>query len=1390
MDGNFGERDEAVGPISAIMPTSRLGVKFHARFSVDTISAIPIKKRRFIFSRSPSPPPETNSSLTVDCVTTQNKSFSLVQTPSLEASDIPICLTASSNEGSSLESGFNNFVNGDISENPKHQDPIEHDCNVKLESTVSIAFKEENGLKDTVSDDKPVFLKGIEQHSAPVGHVDAPMEEEILDAKHFSSQTSAARLSENTELLCKETFEKVHISESRSVRQAQLELQDPNSQEETYVQDPHKKCFASGPNTDSAESCLDRSNWDLNTTMDTWDESMNDSARNHEDEGHKRSGFVGFLGRVTQPIFMGASPTDRTPNASPPLSSEPKSLSSDHFLSLCTSPKSGGVCCNTETDACLDLHLKPALMSESYFPYPTPFSLGNVDSLKETQFLILSTMPSSSSADPKYSLCGAVKSEPYHECIQLEEKKTEIAGSEAFGLKPIKSEPCEIGEASKITISGVNSASDAAIKLEPVENKSQDSVAGQETSLSHISADDHNLLQSSKIPLEAVGSDIMASNTKSDSFIKDVIMQIPGEYPHLHKFEADSMAQVMQNEVLSNDKIVHRTMSAAAGSSQSENGIFCEPKSLVLEPLVDEDRELISIKQASNEGSEHADSFIKSQVEGQIMNYGTSLESEACEQPHIAVESLCESFNSGTFVERVVDEKAEIDFGLSLSKTDSKTTAVVETYANCDALKFNQAMNQPICMMEQGDNECKTGSPNVIDGVMGAVHEKGGINDHGYEDGEVKDGAFLGANGDSHLRVEIKMAEGTCPRDIADVPVAMSSSHELVKHSIIESSEMSKDLGTVECANDIDPAIATDLQESSSVTGDSNRVKTSKTTKKIPRDSTKKDKVSERKTKSDKFPTLRVASIENNANGSGIMEKAGGRAKSSVPLSSSEAITDAYDRGPTGRIINLNSASSRNMKPIHERPLLSRVERDNSADELFMKEKSHSRLSRDENPIEKSHKAEIDKKRALACGNHGSGSINSRVKGGSDSSRLRFRDKQRPNQFIDRNCDPNYMREQINEHNDFGYSRAISSAEVSLGSGSDASVPCAGRISRKVTNKLQSRAHMACRRHSPGGPDQMPVMRHPTGEVNPSRCLHRDAPDLIYVSQEKMNRPVPGEMLDPLRAHPHSQFERTDRIPAHHERLSLSPVRRRGPTRLTPPMCSPRSQARSPSHWPPHDASEGFNGQPEMVQCRTGTPIVMQESMRSTRQHYAEEILARRRGSAYRARLPDGMMEVVSSREHDFPRPGRDFPRKIQRLDMNDPRQVPAEYYRTPFDHGQIHELFVDDECAVGRRCNEMHVPARYRQHCFEGDDVENFSFRGEEGPPRSYRYQAEGNQGFNEGGNSREFEGRFKNRLGNTSRRYRHIEQQQHENGFRHQDGQGWNDSGFNNIRPKRRRF
>ncbi|XP_020597339.1 uncharacterized protein LOC110037102 [Phalaenopsis equestris] len=1376
----------------------KLGLKHHATHFL-TISAIPIKKRRFIFPRSPSPPPETQSSPTVECNTTQNRSFSLVQVPSLEASDIPTSLAASRDEGSSVESGFKNLVSGDISAVSKHPDSIEHDCYEKLQSMETIVVQGENGLKDTVSNDELFSLKVIDQHLAPVDHVGVPNQASAAQEisgntelrcngtfenvpnqtsaaqqislntelhcnetfENVPNQTSAAQqISGNTELHCNEAFENVQISDSPSVRQAQLELQDPSSWKETYAHDPQKKIFTSGPNTDSAQSCLDRSNWDLNMTMDAWEGSMNDLEPNNAGDGEDRS----LLGRGPQPNLLGASATNKKPNASPPRICGPRSLSSNCFRSLCTSSKSGGACYNFDTEACLDLHLKPSFMSESYTTRETTFTLGNFDSLKETQFLGLSTMPLSSFADSKFSLCGAVKPEPYHESIELEEMKTEIAGSGAFGLKPIKSEPCEIGGASRITISGVvNSASDAAMKPETVEDESQDSVSAKETRLPHTSAHDHSLLQSANTPLEAVGTGTIALNTKSDSLIKDAIMQIPGDYSHLHKYEAVGFTEIEPDEVHSNDKVCHRTMSAAASTAQSEKGVFCETISSVVESLVYEGRELISSKQASNEGTENADLLITCEIEGQIMN----LVSEACQQPHIAAESLRESFNAGTLKESSIDQKAKIDSHVSFSETDSKTVTVVETRANCDVLESNQSQTPSICMVEeQVDNECKAGSPHVLDVVMQEAHEKGGIDDHGYEDGEVKDGALLCANVDSSFTVKIKQGEASCPRGIVDIPVAMSSPHELVKHSITETCMMPKDPRTVDIASTIDPALAADLQESSSVTGDSDKMRTSRTTRKTPRDSLKRDKISERKTRSDRDPTLRVVGIEKKADGSGVIENAGGRAKSFVSPSANETIEEAIDRVRTGRIINLNSASSRKMKPIHERPLSSRVKRGNPAEKFFKRENYHPGHIRDENHSEKFRKTE-NERRGLACGNRGSGSIHSRVRGGSDYSPLKFRDKQRSNQFVDRNCDPNYMQEQINGHSDFRYSRAINSAAISMASGSDASAPSVGRISRKITSELQTRGQMACRRHSPAVPEEIQVMRHPASEVNPSRRLQRDAHDLLYVTQEKMNRPVPGEMLDTLRPRPHSQFERTDRITSHRERVSLSPVHRRGPPQL-PSMRSPRSQDMSPSHWSPHSPSEGFNGQ-----------------------HYAEEIMARRRGSAYGDRLPDGMMEAISSREHNFSRSGREFPRKIQRLDMNDPRQVPGECYRMPFGHGQIHELGVDGEYAVGRRCNEMHAPARYREHCILDDDVENFSFHGEESPPRPYRYHAEGNEGFNEGGNSREFEGRFKNRLGNTSRRYRHIEeQQQHEDGFRHQEGQGWNDSGFNNIRPKRRRY
>lgn len=1187
----------------------KLGVKLHTGPFRDTFFTVPIKKRHLFFPRSPSPPPETQSLPTID----------------YETGDPPTNLT---DKGSH-----------DISEAPKHHDLIRDDCNDRKQV--------ESGLQDTFSDEKLVSFKGIEGSSELVSRGDLAMEEENLDSKNNSDEAFASE-----KISGDSSFEKLH--NRGSVRREQLELHDPClwNKEKLDAHDLQKINVLSGSNTVSTQSSLHRSRWDLNMTMDAWEESPSDSAtKNPECDGNGGPGFSSLFGR-NRPS---ACSTREESDASPPKFCEPNNLSNDTFLSLHTSPKSGPRVYNSEAEAYLDLCLKPSFIPKSNFSYKNLFNVGTLDSLK---CLSLSVNPSSTPETKKY-ICGAVKSQTH---VGIQERK-----AETFILKPIKSESCEIGEASRIIAPGlVNSASVAAIKEEPVEDRdqSQDHSMAKETRDSHLRSYGHNLLESAKF---------MDSNAKPDSHMKDGILQTPRECPKQLKCEVDSMVQVMQD--------------ADKGSKS------------------------ISINQSSNEGSEHADLFIKHQSEeGQNMN----LQNESWEDDKTA--NLQEELSiSGTLAENAADEKSEAVSRLSLSETDSKTELGAETYLNADVIECIQTCKDLSFPFEEEecDNECDPDSPHAIDGVIGAVFEKGEVDSRGFEDGELRDEASLRANAGSHLVDAIEKSDDICSRG-PDDSAAVSSLPERGKHLAVESPEMSKDPGTVECVNNADPSVAADLQESSSVTGDSGRREMGRTTRKMPRDSLRKDKMSEWKTKFDRDPT--IVNIDKKGDGSGAAENCGGHIESSFPLSS-DSKRDAFTGGCSGRIINLNSASSRNMKRIHESSLSSRIEREKSADKSFKRQKYRFGRSRDGDPSVRYHKIGNDKQRGLACGRRRSGSVHMRVKGGSNLSPSRVRDERQLNQFGGRNFDLNYTRDQMHVHDDFRYSRPIPPSEVSMNSMMDASIP--RRISRKVSDH--------------------------TGEVHS---------ELGYVSQPKSRRTMPD------RAQSH------DRIPAHRERLSLSP----------------RSRGMSPSHWPPHTAPEGFSGQTDMVQCRSGAPAVMQESMRSTcQQRLTEEIFGRRRVSGHGSRPHEDMMEAGSSREHDFPR--KDFSHKIY------PRQITDEYYGPSFARGQIRELPVGRESAVRRRYGEACDPVRYRQRCIGND--EDFSFHVEGCPPRSYGYHGEGHQGFNRGGCSSKVGGRFKNRLGNPSKRYRGMEQEQHDaDGFRHLAELGWNDSGFNNERPRNSRY
>lgn len=384
----------------------------------------------------------------------------------------------------------------------------------------------------------------------------------------------------------------------------------------------------------------------------------------------------------------------------------------------------------------------------------------------------------------------------------------------------------------------------------------------------------------------------------------------------------------------------------------------------------------------------------------------------------------------------------------------------------------------------------------------------------------------------------------------------------------------------------------------------------------------------------------------------------------------------------------------------------------------------------------------------------------------------------------DRNSNAEHLIDEINSSTGVRYSRPVTAGEIAIGKSPEGS----NRLGRKLTNEeMQNISRLPPRqRQSPEGRVQRSLGRHMIG---------RDMPDfLLLAHEEKLLRNLPEDMVEQsMLSHRRSQYERGGDILIGRERRSLSPLpRRTGPLQLPSNglNSSPRSQQRLARPWSPsRRPQDGFSGPRELVRCRS-PPIMRVNRMQPPLENssFPEEIMFRGRGSPphYISRLPNGMADRSPSREHDFPpRLMRGLNRNMRRFNAIDP----AEEEFIP--RGDIREFGVDNEFVDGRRLDERRGHVRsFRQRCIAGDNEnESFRFHAEDGPPRALRLRHDANEGFPEGNGPRDFDVRFRNRLGNTSGRRRSIVEEQEEN-YRHHAEQEWRDSAFSDARPKRRRF
>ncbi|XP_010253877.1 PREDICTED: uncharacterized protein LOC104595030 isoform X1 [Nelumbo nucifera] len=518
-----------------------------------------------------------------------------------------------------------------------------------------------------------------------------------------------------------------------------------------------------------------------------------------------------------------------------------------------------------------------------------------------------------------------------------------------------------------------------------------------------------------------------------------------------------------------------------------------------------------------------------------------------------------------------------------------------------------------------------------------------------------------------------------------------------------------------------------------------------------------------------------------------------------------DAVKDVDNRGTRGRIITLvggsSGSSSSKTRSIPGRVSPSQIEREQHTDVVLLGDKLHPWGCRDASCMDRPRKFEQVRNQDQPVRYPGSGFMHGRGRVDSQVDNLRG----------DWDSGREFVAERYNCSSGFRYTRpknAATTAAAKLENSGyivarDGTILGGGRGGRKsLNNELPNFRHPLSRRRTPRGREGhvshgLQMVRRPPRDISPDRCIRGSGSEFVGLRhREKLVRGLPGDVMDPIFSRSQSQYERGDSF-VHGERR-FSPLQR-GPLHI-PQIHSKspqRSRSRSPDLWsPPRGRSDGFNGHPSLSHRRS--PIYRTDRVRSYRRPFFPEDMVGRRPCSppFIPPISNDLREMDSTKEHDHPRSfklrspsGRIMPRGMRRFDMFEPRERAEndDYFGGPMHSDKFNDIGGDGGMDERRTCSERRGPIRSFRTSYDDTDIDNFCYNVEDAP-QPCRFCPETESEFHGRGSlrGREFDRHIKSTVGNVSST-RCVEEQ--EDNYGHCKRR-WSDTCFNDVEMKRRRY